>query len=192
MAEGRLEGVNMEFEGGETAFEVRCEPYDTRPFRGVSGRTWARFRLLGDYEATFEWKTGADHVRALCRKVKARRIPRRVALVDDVLAEYLERRIEAARHSDDKREPDVIMDETIYEVATGIIKVAGFDTNGCYYDCEGDAHLSDAAAALPLPPWGRVQMSSGGGPGSGYDQPLVVLAPERTLRDLAKWLRTSG
>lgn len=60
-----------------------------------------------------------------------------------------------------------------------------------YYDEEDDSIAREAAECLDLPKWARVRTFPAGGPGTGFNQTLVVLTRCKCLGDLADHLNRS-
>ena len=55
---------------------------------------------------------------------------------------------------------------------------------------DDDRVFADALESLDLPDWASVRRFTSGGMGSSFDTAALVLAPGKTLEDLARWLAT--
>jgi protein-tyrosine phosphatase len=184
--------INPRAVEGGTAYTVSTSPFDAAPFSGPDHRDWDAFRLTGD-GATFEWRTGADHVRRIAERVargewtfaRARRDPFVERWLDgDRLADFVD-----AASDDDPSLADMpdakLARRTFVEVGPFVENDIGLYG---YYAEDDDSCLRDAASALDLPAWAHVQTFLDGGPGSGFENAAIVLEDGKDLRDLAAWL----
>jgi hypothetical protein len=178
----------IEFDGG-TGYEVQTDPFDAEQFSGGARRSWSAFQVSGD-EATFEWRTRADHVLEASRAVAAGKSVRAV-LRDPVVAAYVSDVADTFAGAGNPDIPDPDDEAAFARWVLGIVTWEDLlETEGSFsaYRYDDDTYLRDAAAALELPRWASAESASAGGPGSGYDAAYIVLQGGRTLDDLALWL----
>jgi protein-tyrosine phosphatase len=169
---------------GGTAWTIEADSRGEGLFRGPDDCDWASFRLEGEDEATFEWRTGADHVRRIAERLVRRRTTFGRAVRDPFVARWLtEERLEAFEDVDGE---DERARRLLTEIGPRVRNVDGLD--GFYGEDDYEDQAADATAALDLPAWAELDSESAGGPGTGYTETLLVLRDGRTLRDLAAWL----
>lgn len=190
MATARL--INPVSVEGGTAYEVDTYPFGQRPFTGPEDRGWASFKLVRGQGARYEWRTGADGVRAAARKVAAATWTLRRAMKEPCVGEWLGHRREdfiCARQDDDPGVADLGMDQLALKM---LLEKGQHLTNRAgplgYYDEEDDRHLRDAAYRLDLPRWASVRLSDDGGPGTGFTAVSILLNDGHGLDELATWL----
>lgn len=176
-----------------TCYEVRCEPWGADPFSGPKDRDWARFQVSEDM-ATYEWRSGVDLLRAAASDFRAERRTAAEIGADPGLKWWFEQMVDTWLDGidADEREEEPSYAEIVAEILMGIehgsLDIDAYDGPSAYHYFEWDNFFSDAAHALELPPWATLETGFGGGPGSGYDQPCIVLAKGRTLAELEGWL----
>jgi hypothetical protein len=189
MATARL--INpMEVDDG-IAFSVETWPAGDGPFTGPAHREWADFVVVSpDIEATFEWRTPADRVRAVAADVATGMWTVARALGEDSVAEWVNRRGGDFVFAFEDDEPGLrdLPDEAF--AGRMLAEVGAQVENADFYGEDEDESADDAANALPLPPWAGVRESYAGGPGTGYTEISIVIASGKTLDDLAAFLRS--
>ena len=153
------------------------------------------FSVCDDAMATYQWRSAVDLVHARAVAVAqghigldaARRVPAFAAYLDDKVGEQ---RLAAACANDVEWAGDT--DEALALRVCAQITGGTRDlhADGEVYCIEDDRWLGDAACALAqvVPGWARVVTLDAGGPGSGYEQPFVVLDTDHTLGDLERWI----
>jgi hypothetical protein len=179
-------------EEGETAFAFDCDVMERPPYAGPKGTEWSRFECDED-GAVFEWRTGIDRLRDAARRVIDGDWTLKQARKDRVVDGWFERCFEwdeDAAASGGPATEDEAGVELLRAVVRGEIDPADSQDDYAIYPWDWDFHFSDAAHALPLPPWARLEVGMGGGPGSGYDIWYLVLSRGKGLRDLKAWLET--
>lgn len=191
MATARLERAEEDVDGQAT-YEVRSEPWNAEPFAGPKGRDWDTFQRSGD-SASYEWRTGADRLRAAASGFSAGKRSVTEIMTEGSLASWLREKANRYVDSLEESEREGLAEEQAIErlltmIANGALNLDEYDGSYSFYNFESDQHLAEAADALDLPRWARLDATSEGGPGSGYDQPCIVLGRGKTLKDLEKWL----
>lgn len=182
----------LQCEEGETAYAFDCNVMEMEPYAGPEGTDWCRFSC-GQDSAAFEWRTGVDRLRDAARKVVAGDWTLKQARKDDGVDSWLDRSLEWDEDAAASGGP-VSEDEAgiglLRAVVGGALDPGDSYGDRAFYPWDWDFHFSDAAHALPLPPWARLEVGMGGGPGSGYDVWYLVLSKGKTLNDLKVWLES--
>jgi hypothetical protein len=184
--------INPEEIDGCTWYAVDTWPMDAKPFTGPDERNWDAFRLDGD-GASYEWRTGADHVRRAAQKVARGDWTHARAMKDPFVRCWVE-----GNRLDDFAEVFSEYDASVSELSGAalvkrmLLEVGPHleNTTGLYgyYGEDDDAFLEDALYSLDLPEWASIETFDDGGPGSGFQNAALVLAAGKTLDDLAAWL----
>jgi hypothetical protein len=191
MAGATLRGVVSPLSGrhGERWYLLTTDVFSAPFFDGPGAAPV--FRVLDGETATYGWRSAIDvvHERALAVVVgalsvdEARRAPAFAAYLDDKIEEQRDAAAYEGDESWAQESDEVLVLRVCAQIAAGTRDVHAYDEVYCFDD---DRWLGDAgrAVAAVLPPWARVQFLDAGGPGSGYSQPYLVLADDRTLFDL--------
>lgn len=164
------------------------------PFAGPDDRNWTTLEVLGDHEATSEWRTGADNVRRAAQRLAAGVWSIEQVLRDADVTAWVNRN--AAEFIDAFKDEEAgLADLSDADFTAKMLLRVGQDLTKeavplGYYREDDDACASDAAYALDLPRWAKRQSWSAGGPGAGYDATAIVLAKGKTLEDLENWLQS--
>lgn len=183
--------ASFELQDGETAFMVRTDVFGAEPYSGRAGTEFCRFDANA---GTFEWKTLSDKLRELALAFVAGDVDEADALAGEV-GHWLKSKLEYVAELEDVGElksDSELVTYLLRGIADGSIDTTQADQSFSAYHFEDDAHFRDAAEALPLPEWGTVIFYGEGGPGSGYDQPYLVLGQNKTLADYQAWLEGQG
>lgn len=184
--------INPEDHDGCTWYAVDTSPFHAAPFAGPEDHDWDAFRI-DEYGASFEWRTGADHVRRAAQKVASGEWTHARALKDPFVASWAEgdRLLDFVdAFSDEDESLGHLSDAALAERMLVEVGPSVENTTGLYgyYREDDDAVLEEALRALDLPRWASIETFADGGPGSGFDNAALVLAPGKTLGDLATWL----
>lgn len=193
MAEATLEAHDIDdLEPDESGFYVRTDPFMTGAYDGPVGSKMCCFKLLDESSASFEWKTLSDELQEVGKAVMAG-APDAEGAASCAARVWLDERV-AMAVADMGDEGEEVGDTSLVKrtifagLANGSIDTTIGDESMSAYHFESDVFLEDAAKALPLPPWARIESVGEGGPGSGYSQPALVLAKGHCLGDYARWL----
>lgn len=174
-----------------TLFEVQTSPFDADPFPGPRGQDWARFEIVGEDVASFEWRTGRERLLAVLDALSAGTLACASAMTDPLVREYVDR-VEAALAEevpDEILESNRVGDWILSEALERRDEVIANEGPFSFYQFDDDAYFHDAAKALPLPPWASYRAMESGSMGSGYRCAMIVLEPGRRLAELGEWLR---
>ena len=177
----------------ERRFILRTD-LENGDYDGPSGTSWAHFEVLGDFDASYEWKTRADVVRDLARAVFDEKTTFDEACRDEIFANYMSAQIawwiDAAEPDEPVEDEQTIALKICREIVDYVTDPGSLGEPWSANDIQDHVYLADAARALgPLPSWARVEFVDAGGPGFGFSQPVLILGEGKGLDDLAHHLR---
>lgn len=175
--------AGVEVNDDECAYAVRTELFEPLPYSGPAGTNVCRFDAKA---GSYEWRTLSDHLRDLAQAFVAGDVTEREALAGH-LGDWLTLTVERLAEREDGSELELVA-RVLRGIADDSIDTTDSDGPFRAYDLDDDVAMRDAANALPLPPWARLESCSDGGPGSGYEQPCLILSEHKQLEDYQAWL----